>query len=549
MLQPDQLKTTIPYLLRHCAQQLFLQANLTGCDVLLEDLVSSSAYHAFCDKHPEINDFTYTYSENEDVLGLLYQSLVHIENRKQSGAFYTPASVSRRLIFTHLPNEALSGTFFDPSCGTGIFLQQLPSSIPLHRLFGNDIDPLCIALTRINLALKYRIKTKEDLDILYRNFTVSDYLSGFTGTSETYHYDIILGNPPWGSLLDKEKKNVYRSRFVCAEKKGIDIFDLFIENSLHLLSPGGILAFVLPEAVLSVRMHAPVRKLLSDSCTALSVEYLGDAFKNVYCPSIIFTLKKKVADSFYKGATVITKQRTYTIQTNRSASFGNAFSFALSEEEYRLSEKIKQTPNCVTLKGNADFALGIVTGNNEALLLTKPSDGAEPVIKGTDIDKYHILSHSGYIKFLPDAFQQTAPEYLYRAKEKLFYRFINRHLMFAYDTTGLLSLNSCNIVIPRIPGLSVKYVMAILNSPVAQFLFETQFSSVKILRSHLETIPIPYASEPVQTAVLSYVDKLLQTEANCDEYHILMQELDAFITDIYQLTEAEKAILLRYADD
>lgn len=546
---PDNLTDHIPYLLRHCAQQLFLQAKLSCCEMLLDDLVSSSSYQLFCDAHPELNDISYTYHENEDVLGLLYQSLLHRKNRKQSGSFYTPLSVSRRLIYTHLPPESLSGTFLDPSCGTGIFLMQLPSSIPLSRLFGNDIDPLCITLTRINLALKYHVTTQEDIAVLYRNFTVSDYLSDLPDIAESTCFDVILGNPPWGAKLAPKQGNNYRSRFVCAEKKGTDSFDLFIEKSLSLLAPSGILAFVLPETVLSVKMHAPVRKLLSDSCTALSVEYLGDVFKNVYCPSIIFTLQKTPTASFYKGAAVITRHRTYTITENRPVSFGNAFSFALSDEEYRLSEKIRQTPNCVTLKGNADFALGIVTGNNEALLLPAPAPGTEPVIRGTDIEKYHICSHSGYIRFLPETFQQTAPESFYRAKEKLFYRFINRRLIFAYDTTGLLSLNSCNIVIPRIPGLPVKYVMAILNSSVAQFLFETQFCSVKILRSHLEALPIPVASENVQNSILSYVDRLLLTKPDSVEYNRLLRELDTQVASLFHLTEEENALLSRYTGD
>ena len=135
-------------------------------------------------------------------------------------------------------------------------------------------------------------------------------------------------------------------------------------------------------------------------------------------------------------------------------------------------QKILSRTNCTTLVDNAVFALGIVTGNNNALLSKDSAPGLEPIIKGTDISKYHINSHSGYLAFQPELFQQTAPEALYRAPEKLLYRFINKQLIFAYDNTGLLSLNSCNILIPQIEGLSIKYVLAILNSSVAQFFFE-----------------------------------------------------------------------------
>ena len=38
----------------------------------------------------------------------------------------------------------------------------------------------------------------------------------------------------------------------------------------------------------------------------------------------------------------------------------------------------------------------------------------------------------------------------------------------------------------------MKYIMAILNSRVAQFYFKKRFNSVKVLRSHIEQIPIPF---------------------------------------------------------
>ncbi|WP_334303208.1 TaqI-like C-terminal specificity domain-containing protein, partial [Coprococcus eutactus] len=44
-------------------------------------------------------------------------------------------------------------------------------------------------------------------------------------------------------------------------------------------------------------------------------------------------------------------------------------------------------------------------------------------------------------------YQQAAPERIYRAPEKLIYRCINRQLVFAYDESRHLTLNSCNLVI------------------------------------------------------------------------------------------------------
>lgn len=540
LVQPNYPASDIPYLLRHCAEQLFLQAGISGCDRLLNDLVNTSDYLSFCEEHTELETLSYTYSPYEDTIGLLYQSLCDINSRKSSGSYYTPAVVASRMISAHLPKLSPSQTFFDPSCGTGIFLLQLPDTIPLANLFGNDLDPLCISLTRINLALKYQVTREKDIEILYRNFTVSDYLS--KGNDSTIPvpddgFNIILGNPPWGALLTKEQKAYYRKHFSCATRQGTEIFDLFIEQSFTLLSENGILSFVLPEALLCVKMHQPIRKLLLTSCTAHSVEYLGDVFQNVYCPSIILTLKKENTGAFYQGTTVYSKEHTYTIQSDR-AEDDTCLSFALSDDEYTLLDQIMHTPNCTTLKGQADFALGIVTGDNATFISKDFKEGLEPIIRGTDISKYHINSFSGYIQFRPELFQQTAPEHLYRAKEKLFYRFINNQLIFAYDNTGLLSLNSCNIVIPHIEGLSAKYVMAILNSSVAQFIFEKKFSSVKVLRSHLEEIPIPVVNKETQEHIVAMVDTLMNSDKESQEYRATFLTLDNLIFTLFNLKNA-----------
>ena len=537
-------KEDIPFLLRHCAEQLLVNAKLTGCSSLLCDFAADSDYEVFCTSHPDINEIVYRHTPNEDTLGLLYQSLCAIEQRKSTGSFYTPAAIAKRLITTHFPAISDEQTIFDPACGTGIFFLELPDSIPLDHLYGNDLNHICITITRINLALKYRVSTSEELAVLYQHFTVSDYLS----STEAPAYDIILGNPPWGATLSDKQKKQYMHTFSCANQNNMEIFDLFIEQALRQLVPDGFLSFVLPEALFTVRLHAPIRALLLASTTAVSVEYLGNVFKNVYCPSIILTVKKEPSVSFYRNTIVTNKTKHYRLCADRALS-SDYFSFSLTDEEYFLLEKLKRTANCVTLKGNADFALGIVTGNNDLLIYDTPQDGAEPILRGSDISKYHIHRFSGYLRFVPEELQQTAPETYYRAKEKLFYRFINRQLTFAYDDTGLLSLNSCNIVIPRIEGVPVKYILAVLNSKVAQFIFEKQFASVKVLRSHLEAIPIPLSNDRLYCQIVDMVDILISTDSHSEEFRLTYCALEQQIAQLYDLTGSEYQLIAASVDD
>lgn len=531
--------------LRHCAEQLVFSAGYKDISLfqpLLDDLIDHARFTEWCATSKESLTETYTYVPGEDTPGLLYQSLCRIGDRKSSGSYYTPASLAKSLVDSHLPMLNSDHTVFDPSCGTGIFLLQLPKELPLQNIFGNDINPLSVALTRINLALKYHITTPKEREIIIHNISVADFLSSENAVFAR-RYDIILGNPPWGAKLSSEEKKKFRDTFSCAVGSSIEIYDLFIEQSLRLLTANGVLSFVLPEAILTVKTHTPVRKLLLQNTSVRSVEYLGEAFEQVNCPSIIFTLSKDNSRPFFKNVAVTLSGRvSFTTNVERIIP-PESFAFSLTDEEYLLLQKLLTCPACTTLAEKALFALGIVTGDNAKHLHSAYAPGLEPILKGSDISKYHINSHSGYLAFHPEELQQTAPEELYRAPEKLFYRFINKQLTFAYDNTGLLSLNSCNILIPQIPGLSVKYVLAILNSSVAQFVFEKKFHSVKVLRSHLEQIPVPMADEETQREIVELVDRLVNTEEKSLEYQNTYVSLDYRIAELYGLDAEEYKLI------
>ena len=165
------------------------------------------------------------------------------------------------------------------------------------------------------------------------------------------------------------------------------------------------------------------------------------------------------------------------------------------------------------MKGSAVFALGIVTGDNRSYLSDSPGKGREAVLRGSDLFRYRYRSSDTFLRFAPASFQQCAPEAVYRAEEKLLYRFICNQPVFAYDNQRMLSLNSANVLIPRLEGLSCKYVLAVLNSRMAQFFCGKSFRSVKLLRSHIEQIPIPAASEAEQEEITGLVDQLLASAA------------------------------------
>jgi type I restriction-modification system DNA methylase subunit len=520
-----------------------LQAYLDGCldmngyEFLIDDLVyDKDSVLKFIHKHPTLFEITYRYEENEDVLGLLYISTKNFSSRKASGAYYTPTKVVKRLcnkLFEK--NSTADKKILDPCCGTGNFLIQLPNEISVENIFGNDIDEISVKITRINLAIKFSNKDKK---FLYEHITNEDYLNhGFSG-----QFDFIIGNPPWGFDYTENEKINLRTKYVAAVGSNVESYDVFIEQAIKDLSLNGVISFVLPEALLNVKTHMPIRKILMEQCTFQYLDFLGNAFDKVQCPCIIFQFQFTNELNCCLGLEVYDGRRQFKIDTVRDMS-AECFSFLTTDEEYAVLNKIIDPVGKCFLADNAVFALGIVTGNNKEYISTIKKDFNEVVLKGSDLYKYYFNESENYIVYKPELFQQVAPTEYYRAPEKLLYRFICNQLVFAYDDHQTLSLNSCNLVIPHIKGLSIKYILAILNSRIAQFYFKKRFNSIKVLKSHIEQIPIPYIQKNQQEEILKYVEILL---ADRDKDYIMKiyNELDQKIAAIFNLTQNEYSIIL-----
>lgn len=507
----------------------FLSKNNTNAFfALISDLLKNQKLsHTSVDRLQPILSKEIKFVKGEDSLGFIYISLKDIGKRRSSGVYFTPEKIVNALIDNLFDSESqiLQKNICDPCCGTGNFLLGLAlKGIDCTCLYGQDIDPVNIYITRINIALMFPEIGIQDL---YSHFIIGNtYFETFE-----QKFDVILGNPPWGSDFSDEDALKCRNSFKTAGNKNLESYDIFLEKGLSMLCANGILAFVLPESVLSVAAHDTIRRILLSSCSFRFVSYLGNVFRGVQCPAIILGVSLSRLKSVV-GCKVSGNKNSFVIAHNRNFSDG-ILAFNVSDEDDDCLRAIYTIQDVAYLKGNAKFALGIVTGDNKEYIATEKKDGYEVVLKGSDIQKYGTKPAENYIRFVPELFQQVAPTEIYRAKEKLLYRFISEVPVFAYDDAQTLSLNSCNIVIPEIPGLEMKYVLAILNSSVAAYFMSKKFNSVKALRSHIEQIPIPVVPLNVQESFIKKVDCIMNASENISG---LYEELDYEVMSLYNLS-------------
>lgn len=461
-----------------------------------------------------------------DALGLVYQSLLREGEKAAGGSYYTPGTIVDD-IAASAPGR---GRVLDPCCGTGQFLLAFAEKVrdPCD-LVGCDIDGLAVRIARINLMMAF-----PDIDFEPRLYRGDFLLQGLPEEEVRDGFSMITTNPPWG--LHYASADLDRLRLLHPEIASFESFSYMLKRSIDLTRGGGSLSFILPESILAVKTHRDIRKYILDHARIRRIVRLGRVFMNVFTPVIRLDLEKGAGPS---GFAYISDGNARTVDQNRfRKNDGFLFDIAIAGPDARVMEKVYGQEH-VTLAGRAEWALGIVTGDNDRFLLSRmEGEQCEPIYRGRNVDSYFLREPECFIRFSAGRFQQAAPERKYRAAEKLIYRFISKNLVVAYDDRGSLTLNSANILIPRMEAYPARAVLALFNSSLYQYLFQKKFSSIKVLRSHLEQLPLPLWSKPVMENLVLLADGVLAGRA-------AREEVDEFVMAHFGLTGAERAHIIK----
>ncbi|WP_434311296.1 N-6 DNA methylase [Hominifimenecus sp. rT4P-3] len=410
----------------------------------------------------------------DDFLGLFYQCLRNEGEKNRKGAYYTPPSLVKRM----LTSLDLSGgkTLLDPCCGSGAFLLGAKDAFP-EQLIGFDIDPIAVMIAGFNFYLHF-----PELDFEPKLFCL-DFLDlpSWIREKTPDSYDYIVTNPPWGSVVGKYSQF---PEIVSRER-----FSLFLVQAYSLLSSDGELRFLLPESVLNVKIHRDIRRFLLEQTHLQEILFCPENFAGVSTKSVSLTIKKQRTGSEVRV-------------TRDGNSFFVPVSYLQMDENfvYRLWPKTDREILTRLLRQgevsleNSLWGLGIVTGRNREALSDAPGEGREPVYTGKQIQPYRLLPPVKFIRYDRERLQQAAKDELYRAPEKLVYKFISNRLVFARDTSGGLLLNSANLLIPQVPGMSAKALLVFLNSELYGYLYQRLFGEIKILQGNLKKLPLPLLS-------------------------------------------------------
>lgn len=215
-----------------------------------------------------------------DIKGRAFQKVLGPAIRAGMGQYFTPDPIVKLAVKLIRPRA--DDLILDPFCGSAHFLTKALQFVvreqgktltehDLHEfkffhLHGIEKSDRMVRIAMTDMMLNDDGHTNiRNLDALLSFDNYPDIIAlRDDGQSDPAVFDVVLTNPPFGSIMRQETMEMM-GRFVLGHKrKSLPLEILGLERSLQFLRPGGKLAIVLPEHLMKGKSALFVRKWLEN---------------------------------------------------------------------------------------------------------------------------------------------------------------------------------------------------------------------------------------------------------------------------------------------
>jgi type I restriction-modification system DNA methylase subunit len=485
-----------------------------------------------------------------------------------------------------------------------------------ETIYGVDLDPQAVEVTQLSLYLKMlEGETAETLEretdlfggeeailpplqdnikcgnsLIASDFSVLpddivrvrafDWPVQFAPIMKAGGFDAVVGNPPYNLLqpqnVVKEELDYYHHKFTGAQYK-VDIYHLFIEQSLRLVRNNGQFSFITPAPFTTNNYTANLRKLLLDNVRIRQLVTVPDGvFDQASVDNAIFTFQKSddarsrdeneidfVEAAAGKNLLVI-KDRLSVTQSVFKETPGMIFrppkhvGFAKLEATFlrhsKLLGDLARVNFGMQLRDRTKFSGDVVESDKPRSLKAS----YKPCLTGKNVDRY-VTEFANLYCLFDRAAQQGGcrDEEIQFAKNKIIVRQIGAKPIAAFDSKGLCCLNTVFMIKATVEGIDERFLLGVLNSKAIGFYWQNKFSDFKqtfpkIKGTYLQQLPIPVADKARHDRLVGLVDKLLglmpklrQARSESERQTLQNavtaadQQIDALVYDLYGLTKSE----------
>ena len=212
--------------------------------------------------------------------------------------------------------------------------------ILLNNIFGVDIDQQAVEVTKLSLLLKVLEEENEEnidkqlklfaeraLPSLHQNIKCGNSLIGtdiltpemateevkqinpfdwereFATVMAAGGFDAVIGNPPYIRIQTMKEwapleVEFYKKKFTSASKGNYDIYVVFVEKGLSLLSKDGLLGYILPHKFFNAQYGEPLRSVIAKGKHLKEIVHFGhqQVFENATTYTCLLFLGKRGFD-------------------------------------------------------------------------------------------------------------------------------------------------------------------------------------------------------------------------------------------------------------
>ena len=420
------------------------------------------------------------------------------------------------------------------------------------------------------------------------------------------NFDIVIGNPPYIQLqtMAKDLKEMYQNAGYESFKSTGDIYQLFYEKSLKLLSDEGVSSLITSNKWMRAGYGVSTREYFYKNADVLRIIDLGAGrFESATVDvNIIFyskTKKKNIkGERSFDGV-------TYS-GSLKDISNSNKFDAVVSEagKEWVIMSGLERS---IFNKINKHKALkdwdikinfGIKTGFNDAFFIdeetknnlikedAKSAELIKPLIRGRNIIKYYsnvkeylINTHNGikeknippinikdypaikkhldkYYKQLENRGDKGNTPYNLRncayledfGEAKIAWGNISSESRFCYLFKDFFVSAPANILVVNSKDENIlKYLLAVMNSKVFNYQFTnfgiTLGQAYEWKKQYVEPLKIPEADTNTKKNILKLVDSIINLKKQNKDTYSIEKDIDNIVYSLYGLTDEEIKVI------
>ena len=524
------------------------------------------------------------------------------EVRKAGGVYYTPTYIVDyivkntvgKLLEGKTPKAAEKLRILDPACGSGSFLigayqylldwhrdkyiedgaekhakgkdpklyQKIRNEwrlttaerkrILLNNIYGVDIDPQAVEVTKLSLLLKvlegesdetiksaFQLFHERALPDLGNNIKCGNSLIGpdfyegkqtsFLDTEEIQRvnafdwekefpeifqaggFDAVIGNPPYGANLSNAEKEHIAAHFNCTQYK-FDSFTFFIEKGIRLLRNDGYFGYIVPNTWLDTETFSRLRIfILHNTCLSQIVNLSKGVFTANIDTALLILTKPRLenntiriidaSDSKQNTQRISSPLRSFVIQQtlweNESDSKFNVYS---DNHELALFKKIRGVS--ISLGEISESSQGLIPYNTKEMSAKNPYIGGKKLSKewkpfldqGACVSRYSDNWNGLYVKYGKWLYTANKPKY-YENDKILIQRHRNpslkRRIIATLDVSSYyFKDNLCCIIIREDQKYDLKYLLGVINSSMMNYFYKKNYTEVSLNPIYLRQLPI-----------------------------------------------------------